>query len=125
MNNKLLLSAAVLSIAFGFSACSTHKGMMKEDKGMGGKDNMMKDNMEKGMVLFSPRESGCGTMRLPCGPGRASGRPRLPKPRPEQSQRPITPGAAPSNVGEIEHHRFPFLKNRTFLFWVDTETFSC
>ena len=54
MHNKLLLSAAVLSLAFGLSACSVHKGMMKEDmgkkdmmmkedKGMGGKDKMMKN----------------------------------------------------------------------------------
>lgn len=62
MNNKLLLSAAVLSIALGLSACSTHKGMMKEemgrkdmmmkeDKDMGGKDKMMdeKGDMGKGM----------------------------------------------------------------------------
>lgn len=42
MHNKLIISAALLSLTFGLSACSTHTGMMKDD--MGKEDAMMKED---------------------------------------------------------------------------------
>ncbi|HEY5648556.1 MAG TPA: hypothetical protein VIU33_03590 [Nitrospiria bacterium] len=73
MNNKVLISIAVLSIALGLSACSTHNNdmmkdemgkentMMNEDKGMAGENTMKKDEKmmdEKGAMKEDDMKKG-------------------------------------------------------------------